>query len=470
MSYLKTKTPRIREKRLDTLNAWLGPAKSAVGEFAGDEAVQRIRTFSQSTNDDVLHALRILSRIENSVTVIHAPRGCAAGALYHKLALGQGNWLVTNLDQKDTIMGADRKLRKAVTSAHRTYRPEVLFILSSPVAAINNDDIQAVVDELQDELELPVIPVFVTGFASRNAVTGYDIVLHSILRQLVRGREAGERNGRVNLLSVTEHRADIQEITRLLTALGLELNILPDHATPGSFVQATGARLSLSLNQDAENYLGTVLRDEYGVPYQAPGRPVGIEATGQWLVAAGKAAGLEQAAAELHRQESARIGRELGDFSLSGVRVYLSLPPGMAFSVASLVEEFGGEIAGITVSHLDVLHKARLEDIASRHPSLQIHVADGQPFEELNILRRIGPDLYIGDGNHLGQVGRLGIPVVSLEHSRLLGYDGTLILCRRISVVLKNRSFGQRLASVALPYKESWLQRSPNWHIKKEVK
>ncbi|NTU52738.1 MAG: hypothetical protein HGA97_03360 [Chlorobiaceae bacterium] len=470
MILLKKRAPRIREKRIDTLNAWIGPADSAVREFAGQEVVQRIRTFSQSSNDDLLHALNILCRIEKSATVIHSPRGCAVAALYHKVAQGRGNWIVTNLDQKDTIMGADRKLRKAVTTAYRTYDPEVIFILSSPVAAINNDDIQAVVDELREELELPVIPVFVTGFASRNALTGYDIALHSIFRQLAGGRESGGRNGRVNLFSVAEHRSDLQEVTRLLTALGLELNVLPDNASIWTFVEATEARFSISLNHDADNYLGTVLREEYDVPYLEIERPLGLEATGRWLLDVGKAAGVGQAAAELHRQESVRVRRELGDFTLSGIRVYLSLSPSTALQVAKLVEESGGEIAGITVPHLDVLHIAQLKLLASRHPLLQVHIADGQPFEELNILRRFAPDLYIGDGAHTGQVARLGFPVVSLEQTRILAYNGTLNLVQRISVALKNRSFGERLASVTLPYKESWLQRSPNWHIKKEVK
>ncbi len=471
MSMLRSRSPRAREKRIATMNAWLGTAGTAVGEFAGGEPEQRIRTFSQSAQDDLVLALRLLSGIRNSVVILHTPAGCAAAGLWHRLSPVGARLLVTNLDQKDTIMGADHKLRKAVTSAFCAYRPDVLFVVAGPVSAINNDDIQSVVVELSDELELPVIPVFTTGFASRSAVTGYDIALHAIVKHLAGTDRQGEgRNQTVNLLSVTEGEADRFEAVRILSALGVEINLLPAGAFDGDFSIATGARVSLPLDQDAANYLGAALEREYGVPYLDLPKPVGLRATGNWLVAAGAALGAEEAAWRFHEQQSAMITRELDSFSLEGRRVYLSLSPSGAFGIADLIGEFGGTVAGITVSHLDRVQTPLLEELASRHPGLQLHVADGQPFEELNIVRRISPDLYIGDGLHVGQMARLGIPVVSLEAAPYLGYTGVLSVARRIATALRNPSFVTVLARRGTPYREAWLTRSPNWHIKLEVK
>src|ERR1035437_2770547 len=109
MSPLRSKAPRSREKRLDTLGAWLGPVSVASDEFAAEEVFQRIRTFAQSSHDDLLYTLRILSGIKNSVTIIHAPRGCATAGLYHVATGSTTRWIVTSLDERDTIMGADRK-------------------------------------------------------------------------------------------------------------------------------------------------------------------------------------------------------------------------------------------------------------------------------------------------------------------------------------------------------------------------
>ncbi len=468
MTLLKARASLTREKQLEALNAWQGSALSAVTEFSDGELVKRIRTFSQSTEDDTLYALRLLAGIRNSVTVIHAPRGCAAAGLFHQVTRGQGRWIVTNLDDRDTIMGADRKLRKAVQELYHRYKPEVIFILSSPVVAINNDDIQSVVEELHEELEVDIIPFYVTGFASHHAVTGYDIASHALLKYL--GGKGGEPDERVNLLAVGEHPEDRNEAKRLLTALGLELNILPDGASPDTFRSAASARLSLALDQDSGNYLGVTLREVYGVAYLPASRPIGIKATGRWLTEVGRALGLTEAASRLHEEESERAGRALGDFTLEGVRVYLGLSSANAFALSSLIEELGGEVMGITVNRLDQLHKERLDELSLRHPALQIHVADGQPFEEANIVKRLSPDLYLGDSNHIAQIGRLGIPVLSLEESPFLGYNGVITLARRITAALRNRSFGEALAHTPLSYKDAWFRRTPNWHIKKEVR
>jgi len=470
MSILKAKAPRSREKRLDTMNAWQGSATAVAAELAGEATVQRIRTFSQSSQDDLLYALQLLAGIRNSVTVVHAPRGCAAAGLYFQAREPSGRLIVTNLDERDTIMGADLKLRRAVTALHHRYHPEVVFIVSSPVVAINNDDIQSVVEELHEELELAIVPVYVTGFASRNAVTGYDATLHALLKYLGGPRKAREANNRVNLLAVAEHRPDLSEAVRLLSALGVELNVLPDGAGAGTFRDATSACFSIPLDQDTEDYLGVSLRDEYEVPYIEAPRPVGLGATGRWLAAVGAALGLEEKARFLHEQESIAARVELAGFSLQGVRVYLGLATATAFGVLELVQEFGGEVVGITVSHLDQLHRRRLEELSVRHPDLQIHVADGQPFEEVSILKRLTPDLYLGDSAHLGQLGRLGGAVVSLEDAPILGYRGLVSLAGRISLALRNPSFGAALARTSPPYHDAWYRRSPNWHIKQEVK
>lgn len=470
MSPLRSKAPRSREKRLDTLGAWLGPVSVAAEEFAASEVFQRIRTFAQSSQDDLLYALRILTGIKESVTIIHGPRGCAAAGLYHVAAGSNTRWIVTNLDERDTIMGADRKLRKAVTELNHRYHPKVVFIVGNPVVAINNDDIQSVVEELHEELDLLIVPIYVTGFSSQNAVSGYDTALHALLKYLSGNNPAAEKNGAVNLLSVAEHPLDRQEARNLLEGLGLKLNVLPDNSSVEAFKSAPVARASIPLCPDAPEYLGTILQEKYGVPFINAPRPVGIEGTGRWLKEIGAALDIAATADELHTRKSEETARLLGDFSLEGTKVYISLSSANAFSLISLVEELGGVVAGVTVTHLDRLHVRSLNELAVRNPGLQVHVSDGQEFEEISILRRLSPDLYLGDSTHISQVARLGIPAVSLEALGIVGYSGVLRLAGRIKTALANRSFGASLTGIIPPYRDSWYSRSDNWHIKQEVK
>lgn len=470
MSPLRAKAPRSREKRLDTLGAWLGPVSAAASEFADETVNQRIRTFAQSSNDDLIYALRILSGIRDSVTIIHGPRGCAAASLYHTLGGSNSRWAVTGLDERDTIMGADGKLRKAVTALHHRYHPAVIFIVANPVVAINNDDIQSVVEELHEELDLPIVPIYVSGFASQNAVTGYDTALHALLKYLSGKGTAPDTNATVNLLSVAERPEDRREAVALLQQLGLELNVLPDDSSIDAFRSAVAARASITLCPDAPEYLGIILRDKFGVPLIDAPRPVGITGTGRWLVALGTALGVLGGVEELQRRKADEVKQQLGDFTLKGKSVYISLSSALAFSVLDLVEELGGEVAGLTITHLDRLHVRHLDELAVRNPDLNLHVSDGQEFEEVSILRKLTPALYIGDSLHIGQVACLGIPVVSLAEVGIVGYSGIVRLAQRIKAALANNSFGAALAAVAPPYQDAWYRRSQNWHIKQEVK
>jgi nitrogenase molybdenum-iron protein alpha/beta subunit len=471
MSLLKAKSPQSREKRLNTLSAYLGEIHPLVEGFRNETISQRIRTFSQTSYDEVIYVLRLLNRIGDSVTVIHGPRGCAAAQLYLNSAEGgDSRWAVTNLNERDTIMGADAKLRETVVALHRRYRPSLIFIVATPVVAINNDDIQAVATELAEELEAKIVPVYSDGFKSKSAVTGYDVALHALLRHLVVSEEK-LRGNYVNLVSVAENAQDLAEVERLLWELGLRVNTLPNTASVENFVKASQARLSISIDPDNGDYLGNALEREYGVPFVQPPLPVGIEGTRQWLAAVGEAAGLKEAVDELHDRESNDLKGVLSGGELRGVRVYVSLPAAAAFGVVTLVEELGGEVVGVSVEHLDSLHERELTRLLVDKPGLQLHVAQGQPFEEANILHRARPDLYVGGAGQQLVAAKLGIPAVTVHATGILGYRGVRQFVRLAAKALRNKAFVLNLAgNSSLPYFDSWRQKSPYWYIKQEVK
>ena len=475
MSILRNRVPLSREKRLSTVSAYAGQLAPLLQEFNGQEVEQRIRTFSQSAPDDLLYVLELLAGIRSAVTIIHGPRGCAASQLQHLQAgvrrdADGGRWLVTNLDQRDTIMGADAKLRAAVAAVHHRYRPGVVFIVATPAVAINNDDIQSVVDELSEELGTRIIPIFASGFTSKAAVYGYDLALHGLVKYLA-GDFDGEREEHVNLLATVESASERAEAERLLVALGLSVQTLPAGAGIEAFARAARARLSIPLHFDNGNYLGEALQDVAKVPLLAATRPVGLLGTRQWLQAVGAAVGKEAEAHDLHVREAATLARLLQEAPLQGVRVYLSTDPGSAPGLLELIRELGGEIAGLSVTHLDRLHLAGLEKFLSGAPALPIHVGHGQGFEELNLLQRVKPDLYIGASGQIAQVAQLGIPSVFLARVSVIGYSGVAAFAGQAVKALRNRAFVQQLAHAGdTPYSEAWYQRSAGWHIKQEVK
>lgn len=465
---LKSKFPQNRERRLDAVSAYLGDVESLAREFSAGSVNQRIRTFAQSTPDDLILALHTLASIPEAVTVVHGPLGCGAAALHQRLR-GGGRYAVTGLDERDTIMGGDVGLRRAVLDLHRRYSPQVVFLVATPTVAINNDDMEAVADELREELAIAVIPVYTSGFASKIAANGYDTVVHALFRQIDTD-EVEVKGEFVNLLALGEEEADRLEGERLLAALGLVVNTLPEGAPLANFAQARSAQLSIPLDPAAAHYLGDLFATHFQVVVLAPPRPIGLGATGDWLAAIGAAVGREAAAATLQAQEAATVALLLAAAPLQGKDVYISLPAATAFGVRRLVEELGGRVIGLSVEHLDQSHNSTLAALAAENPEAQLHVAHGQAFEEVNILQRSKPDLYIGSGGPLLHVARLGIPVISLAGHGILGYRGIATFARLAERALTNRSFIAALAGGESPYREAWSRRSAHWHIKQEVK
>ena len=149
-------------------------------------------------------------------------------------------------------------------------------------------------------------------------------------------------------------------------------------------------------------------------------------------------------------------------------KVFIDLEASAAVGLAAFIEELGGEVSGISISHVDSLNRDKLKTLPKE---VFVAVGDGQPFELANILNKNKPDFYIGGSEHVGLVASLGILPISVENKILYGYEGAVQLIRAILKLEKRTGFADYLAeNTKLPYKEPWLKKSANWYIKQEVK
>lgn len=465
---LPHRTVRIREKRRGSIAAYAGLPRLLALEGRQTGLVQRVRTFTQDTPSDLLRALALLRTIRGGAIVVHGPAGCAA-------SLGGGfetpvPWTVTGIDQRDSIMGGDRKLRRALLQIHAEHAPQVIFVVATPVVAINNDDIESVVSEVNAELGVPILPVLTDGFRSKVAGSGYDAVVHALLREhLWHGeREPGPH---LNLLSIAEHPDDVAELRGLLLELGTDPVVFPRHGDAEGFHRVPQARLSVAIDPDESEYAGSVLQ-QHGVPFLAQGVPVGIAATRHWLTGVGGALGLEaQAAGVIGRHEAALTDLPEPLARHRGARVFLHLPAALAFALLPVLEAFGLEVAGLGLTALAQTQDARLQELAQDHPDLPLLVGEGQVFEEVNLLQRLKPDLYLGLGNAAVHALRLGIPVLDLQHLPVLGYAGVGRLAESLARALDHPALARFLAEPAdHRYAQGWLDKSTHWFIKHEVR
>jgi nitrogenase molybdenum-iron protein alpha/beta subunit len=440
---------------LQAISAWLGKPASLAAEQTAGETVQRIRTFSQATPDDLLAALDLLAGVAGAGIVVHGPRGCAAA-----LAASAGPWAVTGLDQRDTIMGSEGAVSRAVVSLHRRHRPWVIFVVATPVVAINSDDPRAAADELTAELGIPVLAVRTDGFRSRVAATGYDTACQALLTLVP---VTQDREDMVNLLAGDADTA--AEAAALLTELGVTVNVLPAGADAAGFARAGRARLSICLDPGVTGALGSGLEASHGVALLPGGLPIGLAATQRWLAAVAAATGHP----EPSNIGASDLGHTLGQ-TLAGRRVHLALPPDAGFAAAVLVTELGGTVSGLTLDHIDRTHTEALAAFARTAPDAVLHVAAGQPFETANLLASARPDLFVGAPEAAALAATAGVPSVGVTPGALTGRRGAEHLARRASKALANPGFVCRLAAAPLPYAAGWLRRSADWHIKQEVR
>jgi len=469
MTTLTHRTVLTREKRKGSIAAFSGQAQGLAKEGREGGLVQRVRTFAQDAPSDLQRALSILRTIRGLAIVVHGPAGCAA-------SLGGGfqdtaPWIVTGINERDSIMGGDRKLRAAIHQIHAAHAPAVIAVVATPVVAINNDDIESVVTEVNEELGIPIIPVLTDGFRSKIAGSGYDAVIHALLREQL-WHPAGERGAHLNLLSVAEKSQDVQALKALLRELDAEVEVFPRHGNAQAFHRVPEARLSVSIDPDESEYAGQVLQEQRGIPFLSLDVPVGLDNTGRWLSAIGAALerpGLAQAVIARHEEQLAPLKERLARHQ--GARVFVNLPAALAFALVPFLESLGLTLAALEITALSQDQDSRLQAFAQGHPEVPLLVGEGQIFEEVNLLRNLAPDLYLGSGQAAVHALRLGIPVLDLQHLPILGYLGAAALVEALERSLSNTSLAGFLAEPAeRRYAKGWLAKSTHWFIKHEVK
>ncbi|MDR1810008.1 MAG: nitrogenase component 1 [Prevotella sp.] len=457
--FKRQKTAIIREKRLQAISAYYGTPDALLAEYADGQLLQRVRTFSQDTVSDILYALNTISTLKNVSVIVHGAAGCAVP-----------RYTVTNLNERDSIMGGDAKLREAIRQVHKIENPQLVFVISTPVVAINNDDIESVAEELKDELGIPIVPVYTDGFRSKTGITGCDALIHAVIKHVLPLKQE-EKQDFANLIALSEKDEDIQEIVRLLKQAGITANLFPRHSSVEHIRQLTKAAFSVAANPDEGNYAASVLEDSYDIPFIRTSIPVGIANTEAWITRIGCFTGQRQQAGELIRAEKENLNAWIEKHPSAKQKVALDMPPALAFGVADLLNELGHEVIGLKLSFMDISHIPQIEKIRERTPDFHLLIGDGQLFEEENRMKKLRCGLYIGNGGDYSAAIRNGIPAINLENVPVFGFKGVLNLAKKINRTLSNPSFVRSLAQTnAQPYTDAWLRKSPNWYIKQEVK
>lgn len=498
--YYNQAVPPVRDQRIEIADSFHGCGCDLVNcAKSGGCLLKKNRSFWQTNACQMALSLMMCSTVENAVVIMHGPVGCGTqlhtltsatnkGKADRGLAVKPVPWLSTNLLEADVITGGEKKLEEAIAYADRTFRPEIIFVVSTCAPNIIGDDVEKVVANANQTAAAQVTAIHCPGFKSRVVASAYDAFYHSLLRHIRfdpipykdyvplnpadPNAELGEqaylyqKNHTVNLFNATSiGPQDEDEMTRLLNALGLNVRVYAEYSNADKFRLLPQAALNVSLCNMHDDYFLSYLKETYGMPYVIHGMPVGPEATREWLVAIAEHFGLTEQAQRLADWEEKLALEAIEPYleKLKGKRVLLGGGSVRVASEAMLLNKLGMEVIGLRGYNYDSNADPVFEKLARELPEVSVAVSN-QAYEFVNQIKQYQPDIVITHNGSHQTPAKLGVPSIQLFDvgSAYFGYNGLFQLVRKIAFALDTTAYQKHIARHAkLPYQESWYEKEP---------
>lgn len=249
-------------------------------------------------------AAATVTALPGGIPILHSPSGCAGNFAWTQnggSGLQVGGYCGTlaipssSIQERDVVFGGDGRLREQIENTLKIMDGSLYAVLTSCVTEIIGDDIKSVVSDFRGQ-GVPIIGAETGGFKG-NSYLGYDLVLQSLFRDFLK-QDVVKKKKRVNVWGIIPYydpfwRGNLEEVRRLLEALGLEVNtfFLADD-TIEEIRQSGSASLNVVVSHAYGLDAAGVFEEVHGTPYVSLPLPVGASATESFLRAVGKAAGV----------------------------------------------------------------------------------------------------------------------------------------------------------------------------------
>lgn len=234
-------------------------------------------------------AVDVVGNIYQGIPILHAGPGCSMQAavatnLYY--LGGYHGMPSTNTYEKEVVFGGTDRLRETIRGSLEVMDGRFYAVLTGCSMGINGDDVESVVREFEDS-PYPVISVDVAGFRG-DTYLGYQATLLAILKKMARKTQTNPKlvnlYGQVPSMDMT-FRGDLEELTRLLERLGLQVNtffIRRDGVD--QIINSGNAALNINLSPWMCRNIDSYYEKEFGIPtLHYPGMPIGPTASTDFM-------------------------------------------------------------------------------------------------------------------------------------------------------------------------------------------
>lgn len=473
---LNSSNVATRENRIGSITGYIGTLSDLSEQSRCGTLKGCSRCFSQSSTCLSTCALGQLSAIRDVAIIHHGPAGCSvasAGAYYLDKVMAKKRgvtndtvYVGTDMNEKDTIFGSTEALRKIILEVNERYSPKAIFVTSSCATGIIGEDIDSVVDDVKDEIDVPVIAVHCEGFKSRIWATGFDISDHAVLSGIVQPPK--EKRNTINFKNFYESARP--EIIEIFKNFDLEPIFLYCNSTVEELSHISESLATTCICGTLGNYLGNGLEEKYGVPYIRTINPLGIAGFETWLREIGRVTDRSEAVEKYIEEQRAIYIPQIEEIKkeLKGLKAVLGMGPGYTFEVSRVLNELGIEVVWALAWHYDKKYEngdvpPSMEYLLENEVDFETSVADQQNYEVMNILHKYQPDLYLS--RHPGSTVwaiKNGTPAVYVaDEYMIFGYKHTLEFAQAVLDSIHNRSFEKNLARrVKLPYTDWWYKQN----------
>ena len=399
-------------------------------------------------------AMRIAAAMEGVHDVLHAPQGDTyADLLFTMIERRASRPPVTYTTFQARDLGTDTAelFKTSARDAYARFEPEALLVGASCTAELIQDDPGGLALAL--DLPVPVVPLELPAYQKKEN-WGAAETLYQLVRALAgptiprfapppgeTQRAVRGARPRCNLLGPTSlgfrHRDDVQEVRRLLEAIGVEVAVTaPLGARPADLARLGEADFNVVLYPEIAGLAAQWLQRSFRQPYTKT-VPIGVGATRDFLREVATLAGLDpEAAVRAGESRLPWYSRSVDSTYLTGKRVFVFGDATHAIAAARVAtEELGFQLVGLGTYSREQARDVR--EVAKRH-GLDALIADDY-LEVEDAIARAHPELVLGTQMERHVAKRLGIPCAVISapvhvqdfparYSPQMGFEGANVL------------------------------------------
>jgi len=387
-------------------------------------------------------AMRIATSMRKVHYVLHAPQGDTyADLLFTMIERGEQRPPVTYTTFQARDLGSDTAsiFKTAVAAAFERFKPDAMLVGASCTAELIQDDPGGLAAALN--LPIPVVPLELPAY-QRKENYGASETFYRLLRTCIGTRSpVPSSRATCNILGPTSlgfrHRDDVVEITRLLTDLGIRINVVvPLGATAADLAKVPDAAFNVVLYPEVAMTAATWLERQFGQTFvNIP--PIGVGATRDFISAVAELAGIDPA--PFLARKTSRLGwysRSVDSTYLTGKRVFIFGDATHAIALARVAtEELGYQVAGLGTYAREFARELRL---AAKTYGVEPLITDDY-LEVEAAIKAASPALVLGTQMERHIAKRLGIPCAVISapvhvqdfparYSPFMGFEGANVL------------------------------------------